>query len=46
MDFDEETLYFWIKTVLGVWPSSIQKSSDEEKAIIKLSGDVGKHTFL
>ena len=46
MDFDEETLYFWIKTVLGVWPSSIQKSGDEEKAIIKLSGDVGKHIFF
>ena len=36
LDVDEETLYYWVKSVTGVWPASIHLSESEEKAIVKI----------
>ena len=36
LDVDEETLYYWVKSVTGVWPTSIHLSESEEKAIVKI----------
>ncbi|XP_067933227.1 uncharacterized protein [Watersipora subatra] len=40
LDVDEEIIYFWVKSLLNVWPKSIQLSSDGESAIVKFSGCV------
>ena len=44
LDVDEQTIYFWIKSLLNVWPHSIQISVDEENAIVKIPADchIGK----
>ena len=39
LDVDEQTIYFWIKSIVDVWPKSIQLSADEEHAIVKLPAD-------
>ena len=36
LDFNEQTLYYWIWTALGVPPLSIQISADEGQAIVQI----------
>lgn len=36
LDVDEQTLAFWVKTAVGIWPTSIQLSEDGERAIVKI----------
>lgn len=39
LDVDEETICFWVRCLLDVWPHSVQIFSDDEKAIVKISDD-------
>ena len=36
LDVDEETLYFWVKAITGLWPVSIHLSETAEKAVVKV----------
>ncbi|XP_067934852.1 protein mono-ADP-ribosyltransferase PARP14-like isoform X2 [Watersipora subatra] len=38
VDVDHQTIYFWVKSLLGVWPLSVQLSIDEEKAMVRIPG--------
>ena len=47
-DIDEQTLYFWVKSATGVWPTSIQMSINGTNAIVKIPADcdIGKHLLM
>ena len=36
---DEQTLYFWLKSVFNVWAISIQMSVSGDSAIVKIPAD-------
>ncbi|KAF6036950.1 hypothetical protein EB796_004734 [Bugula neritina] len=36
LDVDHETLCFWVKSLTGCWPRSIQLSADGEKAVVRV----------
>ena len=45
LDVDEDTLFFWVKAMTGVWPLSVHLSEDEERAVVKiprLSSELGE----
>ena len=42
-EVDEETLYYWVKSVTGVWPISIHMSENDDKAVVKVPiGKIGE----
>ena len=44
-DIDEQTLYFWLKSIFDVWAISIQMSVSGDSAIVKIPAgcDIGKY---
>ena len=44
-DIDEQTLYFWLKSIFDVWAISIQMSVSGDSAIVKIPAgcDIGNY---